>query len=93
MTPHENLDPLLIGSRSFASRLLVGTGKYKEFAETKAAEDALRTPVRQGVNRVCSTPFRRRNTRCCPTPPAATAPTTQCAPCALHASCSTATTW
>ncbi|MEQ1773982.1 MAG: thiazole synthase [Burkholderiales bacterium] len=37
MTPHENLDPLLIGGQSFASRLLVGTGKYKDFAETKAA--------------------------------------------------------
>jgi thiazole synthase len=30
-------DPLIIGSRSFNSRLLVGTGKYKDLEETKAA--------------------------------------------------------
>lgn len=40
MKPHENLDPLLIGGKSYASRLLIGTGKYKDFAETRAAIDA-----------------------------------------------------
>ena len=40
MKPHENLDPLLIGGKSFASRLLIGTGKYRDFAETRAAIDA-----------------------------------------------------
>ena len=40
MTPHEDLDPLLIGGKAYASRLLVGTGKYKDFAETRAAVDA-----------------------------------------------------
>ncbi len=40
MKPHENLDPLLIGGKSFTSRLLIGTGKYKDFAETRAAIDA-----------------------------------------------------
>ena len=40
MTPHENMDPLLIGGKAYASRLLVGTGKYKDFAETRAAVDA-----------------------------------------------------
>jgi thiazole synthase len=40
MTPHENMDPLLIGGKAYASRLLVGTGKYKDFAETKAAVEA-----------------------------------------------------
>jgi thiazole synthase len=30
-------DPLRIGNRVFASRLLIGTGKYKDFAETRAA--------------------------------------------------------
>ena len=40
MTPHEIPDPLLIGGLSFASRLLVGTGKYKDFAETRAAVEA-----------------------------------------------------
>ena len=30
-------DPLRIGNRVFSSRLLIGTGKYKDFAETRAA--------------------------------------------------------
>jgi len=40
MKPHENLDPLVIGGTSHHSRLLIGTGKYRDFAETKAAVDA-----------------------------------------------------
>ena len=32
-----NHDPLIIAGTSYASRLLVGTGKYKDFAETKKA--------------------------------------------------------
>ncbi|MBI3068536.1 MAG: thiazole synthase, partial [Betaproteobacteria bacterium] len=40
MKPHENLDPLVIAGTSYHSRLLVGTGKYKDFAETKAAVEA-----------------------------------------------------
>ena len=40
MTAHENLDPLLIGGKAYGSRLMVGTGKYKDFAETRAAVDA-----------------------------------------------------
>jgi len=33
-------DPLVIGGKAYASRLLVGTGKYKDFAQTRAAIDA-----------------------------------------------------
>jgi len=33
-------DALRIGGRSFSSRLLVGTGKYRDFAQTRAAIDA-----------------------------------------------------
>jgi len=33
-------DPLVIGGRKFASRLLIGTGKYKDFDETRRAIDA-----------------------------------------------------
>lgn len=33
-------DPLIIGGKSYGSRLLVGTGKYKDFEETRAAVDA-----------------------------------------------------
>jgi len=40
MKPNENLDPLVIGGKSYDSRLLIGTGKYKDFAETKAAVEA-----------------------------------------------------
>ena len=40
MKPHENLDPLIIAGKPYRSRLLVGTGKYKDFAETRAAVDA-----------------------------------------------------
>jgi len=40
MKPHENLDPLVIGGTSYHSRLLIGTGKYKDFAETRAAVEA-----------------------------------------------------
>src|SRR6187549_1272907 len=41
MTPsHTSSDALVIAGKSYASRLLVGTGKYKDFAETRAAVDA-----------------------------------------------------
>jgi thiazole synthase len=33
-------DLLTIAGKSYSSRLLVGTGKYKDFAETRAAIDA-----------------------------------------------------
>jgi thiazole synthase len=33
-------DKLIIGGKSYSSRLLVGTGKYKDFTETKAAVEA-----------------------------------------------------
>ena len=32
--------PLIVGTRQFDSRLLVGTGKYKDMAETAAAIEA-----------------------------------------------------
>src|SRR5215208_3531204 len=40
MKPHENLDALTIGGKAYATRLLIGTGKYKDFAETRAAVEA-----------------------------------------------------
>ena len=40
MKPNEHLDALVIGGQSYGSRLLVGTGKYRDFAETRAAVDA-----------------------------------------------------
>ena len=43
--PNENIalahaDPLVIAGRAYRSRLLIGTGKYKDFAQTRAAIDA-----------------------------------------------------
>ena len=35
-----NNDSLMIAGKSYASRLLVGTGKYRDFAETQAAVEA-----------------------------------------------------
>ena len=40
MKPHENLDPLVIAGKPHRSRLLIGTGKYQDFAETRAAVEA-----------------------------------------------------
>src|SRR5512134_2915324 len=38
-------DNLIIAGKSYSSRLLVGTGKYKDFAETRAALDASGTEI------------------------------------------------
>ena len=40
MTAVENLDAFIMGGKAYDSRLLVGTGKYKDFNETRAAIDA-----------------------------------------------------
>ena len=34
------MDSLVIGGKTYTSRLLIGTGKYKDFAETRAAVEA-----------------------------------------------------
>jgi thiazole synthase len=38
-------DPLIIAGRSFTSRLIVGTGKYRDAAQTEAAIDASRAEI------------------------------------------------
>jgi len=40
MKPRENLDALVIAGRAYDSRLLIGTGKYRDFAQTRAAVEA-----------------------------------------------------
>jgi thiazole synthase len=35
--PHALVDPLVIAGRAYRSRLLVGTGKYRDFEQTRAA--------------------------------------------------------
>src|SRR6202162_3492038 len=47
-------DPLVIAGRAYRSRLLVGTGKYKDFEETRAAIDA------SGAD-IVPAPIRRQN--------------------------------
>jgi len=37
MNTQTNTDPFVIAGKTYSSRLLVGTGKYKDFAETRAA--------------------------------------------------------
>lgn len=39
-SPASGPDPLRIGPRSFSSRLLIGTGKYKDFEQTRDAVEA-----------------------------------------------------
>ncbi|MEW5769525.1 MAG: thiazole synthase [Pseudomonadota bacterium] len=39
------MDSLVIAGKTYSSRLLVGTGKYKDFAETRAALDASGTEI------------------------------------------------
>lgn len=38
--PAQNRDPLIIAGKTYHSRLLTGTGKFKDFAETQAATEA-----------------------------------------------------
>jgi thiazole synthase len=38
--PAPDADPLTVGARSFSSRLLIGTGKYRDFDETRRAVEA-----------------------------------------------------
>ncbi len=40
-----NVGPLQLGSRTFASRLIAGTGKYPDFATMQAALDAARVEI------------------------------------------------
>jgi thiazole synthase len=43
--PPDADDPLIIAGRSYRSRLLVGTGKYRDFDETRAALEASGTEI------------------------------------------------
>jgi thiazole synthase len=106
-SPAVTADPLRIGARSFGSRLLIGTGKYRDFGETRAAVDA------SGAE-IVTVAIRRTNIGQDPDAPSlldalppsaftylpntagcytATPPTTPCARCASRASCSTGTRW
>ncbi len=98
-------DPLLVAGKAYASRLLIGTGKYKDFDETRRAVEASgaeivtvairRTNIGQNANEpslLDALPPSRYHAPA-RTPPAATPRTTPCARCGSRASCSTATSW
>ena len=99
------MDQLVIAGKTYSSRLLVGTGKYKDFAQTRAAVEA------SGAQ-IVTVAIRRTNIGQNPNEPTLldalppsqfTHPaehrrllhraTTRCARCGSRASCSTATTW
>ena len=95
------MDQLRIAGKAYGSRLLVGTGKYRDFAETKEAIGASgaeivtvairRTNIGPGPaqpNLLDAIPPSKYTIL--PTPPAATRPMTRCARCAWRANCSTA---
>ena len=93
MKPSENLDTLLIAGKPYQSRLLVGTGKYKDFAETRAAIDA------SGAQ-IVTVAIRRTNIGQDPKQPSllevlppSQFTMTPCARCASRANCSTGTRW
>ena len=98
-------DLLTIAGKTYASRLLIGTGKYKDFEETRDAIEASgaeivtvalrRTNLGQNPDEPNLLDFvsPERLHPFCPTPPAALTPRTRCAPASWPASCSTATAW
>ena len=95
-------DPFVLAGREYRSRLIVGTGKYKDFDETRRAIDAsgaeIVTVALRRVN--INDPRQREPARCicrakrsrsCRTPRAATPPTTPSAPAGSRARPASAT--
>jgi thiazole synthase len=83
---HDNTDPLVIADRTFSSRLLVGTGKYKDMEETRAAIEA------SGAE-IITIAVRRTNIGQNEDEPNILDVLPPCGPASWHASCWTATTW
>ena len=84
-----NSDPLVIAGRTFASRLIVGTGKYSSFQVMQRAHEASGADmVTVAVRRVNISDRTKESlldyidtksrSRCCRTRPAATRPTMRC---------------
>ena len=77
-------DGFALGGRRFASRLIIGTGKYASFEQNLACAEAAgaeivtvalrRTSSTRPRARACSTGSRPSASRCFPTPPAVSAP-------------------
>ena len=105
-TPVEKLPTadgrLVVAGRTYRSRLLVGTGKYRDFEETRNAIEASGAEIvtvalrrtnmaRIPISPTCSTFYRPSNTRYCRIRRVATRRKMPYAPCDLRANCSTVT--
>ena len=89
--PFQTDNPLIIAGTSYQSRLLVGTGKYKDNEETRLAIEASGAEIiTVAIRRMSS---RSINTRCYPIQPAAIPLKTQYAPAGWRVSCLTVTNW
>ena len=97
-------DRLVIGTRSFASRLLTGTGKFVDFNETRLATEAAGAEIvtvairRTNLGQNAAEPnlldfLPPDRFTLLPNTAAATAPMTPSAPAVWRASCWTDTTW
>ena len=96
--------PLLIAGVEYRSRLIIGSGKYKDFEENLAALEASAAEmITVAIRRVnlgqdkddpaCWTSSPLKSTPSCPTPPAVIPPRMLCGPAGWHESSSTATSW
>jgi thiazole synthase len=93
-TPYD--DPLVIAGTTYRSRLLTGTGKFRDLDETRRATDAAGAEI-------VTVAIRRTNIGQNPDEPNlldvlppdryTILPNTRCAPAGSRASCSTATNW
>jgi thiazole synthase ThiGH ThiG subunit len=96
--------PFVLAGRTYQSRLLVGTGKYRDMEETRLAIEASGAEIvtvavrRTNLGQNAGEPnlldvLSPDATPSCRTPPAATTRSKPCAPAAWPVSCSMATTW
>jgi hypothetical protein len=75
------VEPFTIAGRTFRSRLILGTGKYRDFETMAAALEASGTEMVTVALRRVNLDERGRGATCSsPTPPAATPPTRPSAP-------------
>src|SRR5579875_2654629 len=88
---HDRADPFVIAGRAYRSRLLTGTGKYKDLDETRRATEAAGAEIvtvairRSNIGQHPGEPnlldvLPPDRYTSCPTPPAASPPRTRCAP-------------
>src|SRR5258708_6948894 len=98
------MDQLIIAGKAYSSRLLVGTGKYKDFAQTRDAIEASGTQIvtvairRTNIGQNPGEPnlldvLTPQRYTILPNTAGCYTARTRCVPCASRANCSTAMTW